>query len=364
MRRSRSVLVLSMTVFMVMAVAAVGLCGPPVGAGDGAGRAGAGTGPGGMAGMPSGDPGGQGGAGQQSGLTVTPGGGYGSAGGSGAGSPALLISKLGAKSQFISVQRASYYIPMPRMQSGIRIVGDAVNNFFTANGRYGTSSTPITYADARIGHTLDVKNTAGLYNLTAQVDYAPISASKNIKVGPSVGIQMYSDRFQVTDNTVSSLSSSRSHSATFITLGGWLEFGLPDMLGAAGMARASSAAAASPLQPKLYLAANGGMAKNWNSFNWEAMLSVFSVQRGSLWGSSRYGRYIPTLRTDIGYIAYYVKQSHQDTTSARYLNAEALVTGFGIPGYGTPGYGIQSNPLRENVDASFGAFVVRGNLAF
>jgi len=334
-----------MTAFMVMAVATVGVCGSPVCAGEGAISAPAGMGPGGaQMGAPAATSGAQTAA-QDGGLTISPGGGYGSPGGGGSGSPTLLLSELGVKNQFISVQRASYVFPIPKMQSGIRIMGDAVNNNMTVSGRYGQAGTG---ADLRLGDNLDVAYNAGLYNLQVQLDYSPIAAAKTLKVGPSVGFQYYADTFEVTDLTNPALSSSATHNAQFFTIGAWGELGLPDMLRLAG-ARAQRIGEASPLQPRLYLAAVAGFGKDWTSFNWEAMLSVFTVNKNTVWTGSRFGKYLPMLRTDIGYIAYYFTQAHQDQTSLSYVNP--IVT-------------LDPAALQENVKTDFGAWVVRANLAF
>jgi len=324
-----------MTAFMVMAVATVGLCGPPVGAGEGA----AGVGPGaGQMGMPAGTSGGDGAA-QAGGLTITPGGGYGSPGGSGSGSPTLLLSELGVKNQLMSVQRVSYFIPMPKMNSGFRIVGDAVNNWMSASGFYGMAATGV---DPRLGHNLDVTYNAGLYNLQAQVDYSPISGAKTFKVGPTIGLQWYSDSFEVSDITAAALSSSATHTASFVTFGGWGEIGLPDVIGLAG-SRARSFGDAMPVQPRVYLSALWGVGKDWSSFNWEAMLSLFTINKKASWSGSRYGKYMPVLRADIGYAAYYFTQARQDTG---YLN------------------GVTYPTLNENIRTDFGVWVLRGNLTF
>ena len=125
----------------------------------------------------------------------------------------------------------------------------------------------------RLGHQLDVKWVTGVYSVQAQLDYRPITGMKGLRAGPSLGWQMYSDYFQVTDNTNSTLSSDASHSANFITLGGWAELGLPSVMG-------SGRSGASSFLPTIYLAAAGGVSKNWNCFNWEANLSLF---QGTVW---------------------------------------------------------------------------------
>ncbi len=343
MRRSR--LVLFMAALLVMAAATAGLCGPPVGAG-GAERAGAPSGDSsalsGAQGAPGGDAGGQGAA---SGLTVAPGGGMGSSGGSGSGSPALLMSSVGNKSNWAWVNRATYTLPNANVK--VRIFADAVNNTSKASGPYhqassgGTaygsgSGNGFTGADRRNGHDLDVSMKVGLYNLYAQFGYTPTGVySKNISMGPMIGIQRYSDTHDVTDNTNSSLSSSGSHTANFGTLGAWGELDVSSLFGRANVGGKLKGS-------KLYLAAMGGKGKDWQSFNWEALLTILSVNKGTLFSSSRYGQYMPAIKTEIGYVAYYFNQSRKDHTSSTFLVPGAL-----------------PNALDENTKVNFGCYVVR-----
>ncbi|MEW6350559.1 MAG: hypothetical protein AB1646_15960 [Thermodesulfobacteriota bacterium] len=328
-------MVLFVAALLVLAVAAPGLCGPPVGAGE-AGRAGM---PGAGGAYPGAAPGGEAAAqGAISGLTVTPGGGLGGSSGSGSGSPALLVSSIGTKTSFVSVQRAAYTFPSDKFK--VRIFGDAVNNSITASGRYNEASgNQIIGADRRNGHELDVTMTVGLYNLNAQLGYVPTGRyTKNIAMGPMIGVQKYVDKFEVTDNTTTALSSDGTHSATLFTLGAWGEVDISGLFG--GL---TGGAAGGKFQgSKLYLSAMGGLGKDWTSFNWEALVTVWSAAKGSYFSNSRYGKYIPALSTQVGYIGYYFTQSRQDETSSTFLVPGAL-----------------STALDENVKVDFGSFVVR-----
>ncbi len=352
MRRSRSVLVSTITVFLVMAMVAVGMCGPPVGAGEGSRAAAPGPGFNNLGGAPAGDAGGQG-AGAPGGLTATPGGGYGGAGGSGAGSPGLVLSAIrGTKYDVTNVQRASYYIPFCQMNSGLRIVGDWYSKNYSESGVYGGAQADPR--DARYGNNLSVDWNVSLYSLAAQLDYRPLSCAKSLKIGPAIGVQKYVSSFKVTDNTNSALSDANAmrSTPTFGTLGAWIELGLPGMLSAVagGSSCGSSCDAACPVMSRIYASATGGFAKNWISFNYEVLLSLFNVKKGAVWSDSKYGKYIPCLSTDIGYMATYLTESHHDYTSTHYLSS------VGAP--------LNYRSLTENSKVNFGTYILRVNLAF
>ena len=354
MRRSRSVLVSTITVFLVMAMVAVGMCGPPVGAGEGSRAAAPGPGLNNPGGAPAGATGSQGAGAQGSGLTATPGGGYGGAGGSGAGSPGLVLSAIrGSKYDITNAQRASYYIPFCQMNSGLRIVGDWYSKKFSESGRYAGPQADTR--DFRYGDNLNVDWTAALWSLQAQIDYQPLSCAKSLKVGPSIGVQKYVSNFKVTDNTNPALSdvNARKSTPTFGTVGAWIELGLPGVLSAVagGSSCGSSCDEACPPMSRLYLSATGGFAKDWTSWSYEALLSLFTVKKGSMWSDSKYGKYLPTLRTDIGYMATYLTESHHDFTSTEYLSPAAVALGANY------------RTLNENSKVNFGTYILRANLA-
>jgi len=287
-----------------------------------------------------------GGQGALSGLTITPGGGSAGQMGGSSGSPALLLSDVGTKRSFVSVQRASYNFALPKTQYGLRIVADAINNTSNASGTYRQSSLfgsggGFVGADLRNGHSLDVSYKLGVYNLYAQFGYCPSgNYTRNVVMGPMIGVSNYSDSFEVTDNTVSWLSSDGKHSTNMITFGGWGELDASGLFGAVSGKNIGKGS-------KLYLAAMGGIGKEWQSFNWEALLTFWSSSKGSLFSSSKYGKYIPALSTQIGYVGYYLKQNSQDETSSRFLVTGAL-----------------PNALNENAKVDFGIYVVRVSGSF
>ncbi len=341
MRRSR--LVVLMAALFAVAVASAGLCGPPVGAGE-AGRAGMPSGDAGAFSGAQGAPGAaEGGQGALSGLSITPGGGSaGDLGGSGA-SPTLLLTDVGTKRTFASVQRAAYGIAIPRANSGVKFVGDWINISNTASGTYNQSTGSngrLIGADLRNGHSLDVDFKLNLYSVNAQLGYTPMGGyARGLTIGPMVGVQMYSDTVDVTDNTVGALSSNGSTSATLFTLGAWGEMDVSRVFGFTGGKFGKGS--------KLYLSAAGGKGKDWQSFNWEAMWTFWSAAKGSVWTSSKYGKYVPALSTQIGYVAYYFDQSRKDDTSSRFLATGAL-----------------PNALDENAKVNFGTYVVRVSGSF
>jgi len=251
------------------------------------------------------------------------------------------MSSLGAKTSWAWVNRAAYALPVGPVK--VRIYADAVNNTSTASGTYHQDSGAhpgIIGADRRNGHNLDVTMTVGLYNLNAQLGYCPTGTyTKNISIGPMIGVQRYADSFDVTDNTVSALSHTGTHSATLFTLGAWSELDVSGLFGGLTGRGGGGTFKGS----KLYLSALGGKGKDWQSFNWEAMLTIWSAAKGSFFSSSRYGKYVPALSTQIGYIGYYFNQSRKDETSSLYLVSPT----------------VPLNALDENDKVNFGSYVFR-----